>query len=307
MIINGLDIHRDFRRLSSEIGRIVEEKRITHIHTQNNWQLVLVSYLKYCHPKHRKLKIIYTIHGYRHNSRAASVLGIAIIGTALLLLADRVICLSSYVSEKFRFLRHKTDIVFFMMNGPQFSKTENRIDGAPLRMVFPAQFREGKRQEMLVEALRLYVGRTGDRSVRLYLPGDGHLRGQVMRKAEEDGVGEYVEFPGRLLKSEVLDLYESCNVALVSTNVETYGQCIAEPFMLGRCLLTQKTGVALDIVRDGENGMFFTDAESLARILENLHGHPEKVVDMGRRAFADRKVFSRDSVMKSYLAALAKA
>ena len=193
------------------------------------------------------------------------------------------------------------------MNLPQYSRTENHIDGAPLRMVFPAQFREGKRQEMLVEALRLYMEHTGDRTARLYLPGDGPLREQVMRKAAEDGVGEYVEFPGKLLKSEVLDLYGNCNVALVSTNVETYGQCITEPFMLGRCLLTQRTGVAIDIIRDGENGMFFTDAESLARILENLHAHPEKVVEMGDRAFADRKLFSRDAVMDSYLSALSKA
>ena len=160
---------------------------------------------------------------------------------------------------------------------------------------------------MLVEALRLYMEHTGDRTARLYLPGDGPLREQVMRKAAEDGVGEYVEFPGKLLKSEVLDLYGNCNVALVSTNVETYGQCITEPFMLGRCLLTQRIGVAIDIIRDGENGMFFTDAESLARILENLHAHPEKVVEMGDRAFADRKLFSRDAVMDSYLSALSKA
>lgn len=306
-IIDSMDEHRNFRRLSVAIGKIIEEKRITHIHVQNNWQLALMSYLKYCHFKFKKLKIIYTIHGYRHNSRMASILGIAMIGTALLLFADRVICLSSYVSKKFSFLKYKTDIVFFMMNQSQYAKTENKISGAPLRMAFPAQFRKGKRQMMLVEALRLYMDRTGDRTTRLFLPGDGPLRDSVIQETMKKGLGEYVEFPGRLTKSDVLDLYESCNIALVSTNVETYGQCITEPFMLGRCLLTQKTGVAIDIIRDGENGMFFTDAESLAKILEDLHNHPEKVMAMGQQAFVDRKIFSRDAVMNSYLSALSRA
>lgn len=306
-IIPNLDVHKNFKALATTIDHIIKEKNITHVNVHNNWQLALVAYIKYCHWRQRKFKIIYTIHGYRHNSPIKTIPAILMIGTALMLFADRVISMSSYVSKRFLFVKYKTDIVFYMMNQPQYEKKENHLDGAPLCLVFPAQFRKGKRQEMLVEALRLYVDKTGDHSIKMYLPGDGPLRENVMQMANNWGLKENVIFPGKMPLREILALYEQCNVALVSSNVETYGRCIAEPFMLGRCLLTQKTGVAFDIIRDGKNGMFFTDAQNLASILEELYNHPEKVVAMGQQAFEDRKVFFRDAVMQSYLSVIHKA
>ena len=306
-IIPNLDVHQNFKGLASEIERIIKEKGITHVNVQNNWQLALITYVKYRRLRHGKFKIIYTIHGYRHNSRLKAIPAIMMIGTALLLFADKVISMSAYVSKRFWFVGYKTDIVFYMMNKPQYAKKENHLEGAPLCMMFPAQFRKGKRQEMLVEALRLYIAKTGDHSVKLYLPGDGPLRENVMQMVADNNLQDNVIFPGKMVMNNILDLYEQCNVAVISSNVETYGRCIAEPFMLGRCLLTQRTGVALDIIRDGENGMFFTDAESLAHILEDLHKNPDKVVAMGQQAFKDRKVFFRDEIMRSYLMAICKA
>ena len=66
------------------------------------------------------------------------------IGMALLLFADRALSMSSYVSRRFWFLGYKTDIVFYLMNKPQYAKTTNCITGSPLRLVFPAQFRKAR-------------------------------------------------------------------------------------------------------------------------------------------------------------------
>lgn len=306
-IIPQLDVHKNFKTLAMNIDKVIRNKGITHVNVHNNWQLALVSFIKYRHIRPQNFKIIYTIHGYRHNYRFKSLIAIGIIGVALLLFADRVISMSSYVSKRFWFIGYKTDIVFYMMNRPQYEKSENVINGKPLMMVFPAQFRQGKQQEILIEALKQYIDETGDISPKLYLPGDGPLRSNMMKWVTDNDLQDFVVFPGKLVLQEVLDLYEQCNIALVSSNVETYGRCIAEPFMLGRCVLTQKTGIALDIIKDGINGMYFTDADSLATILIDLHNHPEKIVAMAQQAFKDRKVFSRDEVMRSYLDVIDKA
>ena len=303
-IIERLDVHKDFLRLVNQIDDVIQSNHITHVNVHNNWQLALVSYLKYRHILPRRFKIIYTIHGYRHNSRLKSMLAIGIIGTALLLFSDRVISMSSYVSRRFWFVAYKTSVVFYMMNKPEFQKKENVIAGSPLMMVFPAQFRHGKRQELLIRAVRNYVIKTADRDVRLILPGDGELLGKMKNMVEDFGLSDIVVFPGKLTHSETMQLYGKCNIALVSSNVETYGRCIAEPFVLGRCLITQKTGVALDIVRHAENGFFFSDASSLVNILVELHANPEKVVTVGNQAFQERDRFSRDRVMEDYLKAI---
>lgn len=306
-VVNGLDEHADFGRLCHEIEKTIERYDITHVNVQNNWQLALVSWLKYRRVIPRKFKIIYTIHGYRHNSSWKSVIAIAVIGLALLLFTDRVISMSSYVSRRFWFVGYKTDVVFYMMTKPEFAKTNNEIEGSPLKMMFPAQFRNGKRQEILIDALRRYVEITGDREARLCLPGKGPLLEEMKQLSERYGLNDNVIFPGEIPHGDVIKMYETCNIALVSSNVETYGRCIAEPFALGRCVVTQRTGIALDIIEDGVNGAFFTDADSLCKLLVEFYGNPTIVTDMANKAFADKVVFSRDNVMQRYKTALGKA
>lgn len=149
-IIEGLDVHSNFRTLAKKIENLIEKEGITHVNVHNNWQMALMAWIKYRKLVPKKLKIIYTIHGYRHNSPLKTLPAIAMIGGALFMWADRVISMSTYVSNRFPFLKYKTDLVFYMMNEPQFHKTENKIEGTPLRMVFPAQFRDGKQQDILI-------------------------------------------------------------------------------------------------------------------------------------------------------------
>lgn len=306
-IVPHLDVHSDFIRLAREVNRVLEEKEITHVNVHNNWQLAIVSYLKYRWIIPRKFKIIYTIHGYRHNSFFKSLFAIFIIGLALLLFADRVVSMSSYVSKRFWFVAYKTDLVFYIMNKPEFNKAVNRIDPQPLKLVFPAQFRHGKNQQMLIDAIDLYVKETNDRTIKLYLPGDGVYLNECKSIVKSKGLSDNVIFPGKLPHRSVIDLYEEANVAVVASNVETYGRCIAEPFALGRCLVTRKTGVALDIVKEGKNGMFFSSEKELVEILIKLYHSPDLLISIANNAFDDKYLFSSKYVMKSYVEALRKA
>jgi len=306
-IICGLDEHSDFKRLSSEIIVIIDSYDITHVNVHSNWQLALLAYIKACKKTRHPFKLIYTIHGYRHNSSVKSIIAIGAIGLALKLFADRVISMSTYVSRRFPMVASKTDLVYYFMKGDQYEQDLRPVDGTPLKLVFPAQFRHGKRQEILIRAVKHYIDATGDKSIRLYLPGAGPLRDSMIELTNTLEIAENIIFPGQLKLRDVGLLYLESNIALCSSNVETYGRCIAEPFMLGRCVITQKTGVAEDIIRDGKNGKFFNSAKDLCNILIDLHNHPEKVTSMSAAALKDRVIFSRDNVMSAYLKSLSKA
>lgn len=305
-IIDRLDVHTDFKRLAEEIRHIIVANAITHVNVQNNWQLALVSHIRYSLFNRLKFKIVYTIHGYRHNHPLKAFLTICVLGSVLMALTDRVISMSAFVSRKFWFVAYKMDKVYYMMTKHEYYKDTNNLDTSRLSMVFPAQFRKGKRQEVLVKAVRKYIDMTGDKSVSLYLPGNGPLLGGIKNLVRELGVDDNVVFPGKLSLSDVLALYEKCNIALCSSNVETYGRCIAEPFMLGRCVITQKTGVAEDIIRHGENGYFFDNENDLCDILVTLHKKPQLIALTGNQAFMDRTVFMPDKVLASYIAVLHK-
>lgn len=306
-IVNDLDVHTNLKGLAMQVGCIIDKFGITHVNVHNNWQLAIMAYLKYRHVIPAKFKIIYTIHGYRHNSFLKSLIAIPIIGSALMLFTNRVISMSEYVSKRFWFVGYKTDTVFYIMSKPEFNKLSNEIEGSPLRLVFPAQFRHGKNQKILIEAVADYIRRTNDRTLKLYLPGEGELEPKYKEQVKKLGLEDVVEFPGKLAHKNVIKLYEETNVALCSSNVETYGRCIAEPFALGRCLITRPTGVALDIVKDGENGFFFNAGKELTDVLVKLHNDPEIVVKTANQAFKDKDVFSRNNVIKTYLDSISKA
>lgn len=229
------------------------------------------------------------------------------IGLALMLFTDRVISMSKYVSKRFWFVGYKTDTVFYIMSKPEFNKQENQIANTPLKMVFPAQFRHGKNQDILINAVSKYIEKTNDKSIRLYLPGTGELLETYKNLVRSKGIEENVIFPGKLPHKDVIALYEESNIALVSSNVETYGRCIAEPFALGRCLITKPTGVALDIIKNGVNGYLYNNVNDLVEILVNLRENPELVSQIANQAFEDKKVFSRDNVIKTYLTAINNA
>lgn len=299
-IIKDLDVHRNIKSLALQVSSLIAINGITHVNVHNNWQLMIMAYAKYLSRKVKNVKIIYTIHGYRHNSFLKSLFAIPLIGMALLLFADRVISMSKYVSKRFWFVSYKMDTVFYIMNKPEFNKAHNVIENKPMKMVFPAQFRHGKNQDILIDAVEKYIKKTNDTTIRLYLPGTGDLLDGYKEMVKAKGLSENVIFPGKLTHKEVITLYEESNIALVSSNVETYGRCIAEPFALGRCLITKPTGIALDIIRDGENGFIYRNVEELTDILLRLREQPEVISQIANQAFEDKKVFSRDNVIRSY-------
>ena len=305
-IIPGLDVHRDFKRLCAAIGDIIRKNEIQIVNVHNNWQLALVEWVRFSGMSKRKFKIIYTIHGYRHNSVWKSFFAIGLIGVALLLWADLVISMSGYVSRKFWFVRYKTILVYYIMNKPEFRKMENKICTEGLKIVFPAQFRKGKNQDRLIDVIVQYVQKTGDKSIRVWLPGTGELLQHCKEKVNAAQLTEQIIFPGLLPHKDVVSLYEAANIGLAMTNVETYGRCIAEPFALGRCVITRRTGIAEDIIRHGENGFIFDTNEELLQILLLLHDHPELIRKNAEQAFIDKEVFSPSNVIQSYIQALKK-
>ena len=300
LIINDLDEHKDFKKKAKEIAKIIKAKDIAIVNVQNNWQLALVAYVKHIlRPKH--FKIVYTIHGYRHNSPFKAVLAIAIIGIGLLLFADRVISMSSYVSKRFWFIKYKTSLGFYMMTQPAFNKLSNHIESKPSRLIFPAQFRKGKNQETIIQAVNIYIKETNDKSIHLNLPGSGPLLDKCKTYVHKLGIEKNISFPGKLSLDKVIAETEKCNVAVISSNVETYGRCITEPFCLGRCVITRPTGIAIDIIRHGKNGFLFNDVQDLTSILIQLHENPSIISLCANQAFKDKIVFKPETVFYSYL------
>jgi glycosyltransferase involved in cell wall biosynthesis len=289
--IKGLDEHAEFRKLSNEIGKIIQKNQIDRVHVQNNWQLLLVAFYKYKNIVPKPFKIIYTLHGFRHNNPFKSIIATLVIGLILFLFADKIIVMSDYVKKHFFFLSYKIKKLYLGIDDSYFEKEKNEIKTDKLKLVFPAQFRKGKNQTILIDAVASYIRQTQDQSIELHLPGEGTLFNQCKKLVQEKGIESNVFFPGQQTKLQIKDLYEYCNIGVVSSNTETFGQSIVEPFVLGRAILTRKVGVAPDIIKEGINGYFFDDEKDLVEKLILLSTNKELIKKIGDTNFSYRDTF----------------
>lgn len=296
--INGLDVHKDFFRITSSVNQIIINNDIYIVHVQNNWQLAIAGFVKYF--LRRRIKIIYTIHGFRHNHLIKSLIARIIIAWSLLLLADMVIAPSSELKRKFKLIRYKCRILylgvneeFFKLNGPDYFLAKRNL-------IFTGQFRNGKNQAVIINALSRYISKTGNQNVNLILPGEGPLLNYCKHLTEDLNIQSFVEFPGLLDIKSLIRIYKQCHVAVIATNYETFGHCIAEPFVAGLCVITRKTGIAGDIIREKENGLFFDTSEDLVQLFENYLGNADELRNLGRSAIKARDVLHWNVISDKY-------
>lgn len=296
--IAGMDDHADFGRLVSEFSSLVETTVPTWVTVHTNWQLAIVATARIL--SRRKFKLLYCINGYRHNYRFRSIVARALIGTGLALFANAVITPCSFLKNKFSFLGTKNKVIFIGEDEalfdnhplPDFTKTK--------RMVFPGEFRTGKNQDMLMRALKRYIEATGDTDIELFLPGKGELLEECKALCRELGLEDKVHFPGFINRTEMLNLYLKCQYALVSSNVETFGHCIVEPFILGRVVISRHVGVADDIIRVGETGFFFNDEDDLVELLQRILPDQTLCARVAANALKERDQFRWATICRQH-------
>jgi len=117
---------------------------------------------------------------------------------------------------------------------------------------------------------------------------------------ERLGISNRVEFPGLLCKEDVRLLYLKSNIGIVSSNSETFGQSIVEPFVLGRCVISTPVGIANDIIQNGVNGYIYTSQKDLVEKFDYLYTHQNMIYQMGENNFKERDLFNWERISQVY-------
>lgn len=298
--IEGLDEHKNFKKLSDILARIVVNEHIDIVHVQNNWQLALIVYIQFKLLFRKKIKVIYTLHGFRHNNLWKSRVAQFVIGVALFLFADKIICMCGYLKNKFILLSYKIELMPLGITEHFFQSKYAILPTNGLQMIFPAQFRKGKNQDVIIRAFAKYLAETGDLTSHLTLPGTGSLQKEMKELTTKLGLADRIDFPGQCTKEKIYQLYQKSNIGIVSSNSETFGQSIVEPFVLGKCVLSTPVGIALDIIHNGDTGYLFTNEEELYNILISLYQNPHLISDIGQNNFKQRDQFRWNKICIDY-------
>ncbi len=283
-IIENMDAHDFFIQKARSIRRLMKTTGCSHVHVQNNWQLALVACAK-CGMR-KAPKVIYTLHGFRHNHPIKAKIAKLVIGTALFLCADKVICMCQYLKKEFALLQHKIALLPLGIDDAFFAPSP-LPETKGLRIIFPAQFREGKNQDMIIRAFADYLVQTENEESHLTLPGSGPKLDEMKALVDSLGISNRVSFPGQCSKQQIVGLYKNSNVAVVASNSETFGQSIVEPFAMGRIVVSRPVGIAPDIIQHGETGYLFLNQENLTDIFMEIDNQFPAAVTKAAKKLAD--------------------
>jgi glycosyltransferase involved in cell wall biosynthesis len=297
--IKGLDKHENFFSLCYEINKILVDNEIEIVHVHNNWQLALSAYVRLRYRK--KIKIIYSIHGYRHNHRIKSIFAKRIIGLALLFLADIIFAGSSELKNAIPFIRRKCYLLFQGVDEQIVNLTSKSTFDGKLKIAIVGQFRHGKNQDVIINAFSEYAQKTNDFNFTLHFAGTGEKLKEIKLIAQKSIIASNIKFLGQLNRSEIYKLYEEMDIAVVATNFETFGFCIAEPFVAEIPLFSRNTGIAKDIIVHGENGFVFQRDEELVSLLIQYLRDVSQLKRISNRLKTDKHKLLWDNIMPQYL------
>ena len=299
--IDGLDEHHNSKSLKNTLKRLIIENEVSCIHVQNNWQLFLSNYARISCPrdKGRKISIVYTLHGFRNNHPLKSKIAKLIIGTALLIGADKIQCMTQKLKKEFALLSYKIKVLPLGISDACFIDTPNPDISNGLQIIYPALFREGKNQDLIIKAFSKFLKNDKSERSRLILPGDGDLLDHCKKLAKETGIENHVCFPGRITRDEVFQYISKSNVAIIASSSETFGQCIVEPFVMGRCVVSTPIGIAPEIIGKN-NGYIFNNEADLIEILNKMNQNKQSIITMGENNRTQGLAFKWNAIIETY-------
>ena len=172
----------------------------------------------------------------------------------------------------------------------------SRFDPTPQVLEQAAQIRQAHGNQPLVFALGRHVGYKGfDVLIRamaqlpqthLALGGTGPLLAQHQTLARELGLGERVQFPGRIADADLPAWYHACNVFCLPSvgQTEGFGLVQLEAMACGKPVVCSQLGNGVNHVnRDGQTGLAVPigDVAALAKALGALLDSPQLAGHMG--------------------------
>ena len=115
----------------------------------------------------------------------------------------------------------------------------------------------------LETALEALAPLANDHEFKLVMAGDGPLRGALERQAMELGLGDKVEFTGRLSEEQVCLAYQAADLFLLPTRaLECFGLIVLEAFQFGCPVLASDAGAIPELIERVSSEWLFPAGDS---------------------------------------------
>lgn len=204
-------------------------------------------------------------------------------------LADHRIVVSEAAADDLARLsgiaRQRFEVIYNPISPPQHIASNAQVEalwgGAGPRIINVGALKEQKNHALLLDAF----ARLGDKSARLMILGQGHLRGALERQARELGIADRVIMPG--FCADPWPYLASADLFVLSSDYEGFGLVIAEAMYAGlKVVSTNCQSGPAEILGDGKYGRLVRcgDAPALAEAIDAALAEPADPERMRARA-----------------------
>ena len=132
-------------------------------------------------------------------------------------------------------------------------------------------------------------------SLVFLIVGDGPAKEELEKYSEKLGVSEKVIFTGMVDPSEVQDYYQLGDVFVSASTSETQGLTYIEAAANGLPLLCRKDPCLNEVIKQGENGYEYTNADEFLMNIENIANDPEWREVAGKKSEEIAAAFDKDA------------
>ena len=131
-------------------------------------------------------------------------------------------------------------------------------------------------EKNLGELMELFAQaqKSNDKMVFLIV-GDGPAREDLEKQARELGVADHVIFTGMVAPSEVQNYYQLADVFVSASTSETQGLTYIEAAANGLPLLCRQDDCLNEVLKEGENGFEYTNAEEFLQDIDEVLEDPQ--------------------------------
>ncbi len=135
-------------------------------------------------------------------------------------------------------------------------------------------------------------GELGERRTRLYIAGDGPLRGELARLVDELGLSGRVRLLG--LRDDMAVLYGACDALVLSSAWEGMPNVVLEAMASGRPVVATAVGAVPEMVADGETGYVVPAGDpaalagAMGRMMRLAPDERRAMGEVGRRVVRER-------------------
>ncbi len=222
--------------------------------------------------------------------------------------ADRVIAVSNTLKGELQWMYNLPDWKCWgIYNGVSYRKFDGWLDPSAVKcrlgigpmdptVLFVGRMAVQKGPDLLVEAipglLRHYP------RAKFVLAGDGHLRGDLERRAHQLGVNHAIRWLGYLHNGSIADLFKACDVVCVPSRNEPFGIVVLEAWAAGKPIVATNHGGPGEFVWHNVNGLrIYPTVESVGWGLGTLFTNWEWARWMGRNGrIAVESAFTWDAI-----------